>query len=93
MKSADVPIVNPVVVLREEADDWAILFNPDTNQAVGVNPTGVLIWKLLDGRRNLDEVDREVRQRLSNVPDDSAGEILRFAGSLVESGFAAVEGT
>ncbi len=30
----------PVADLREEFDDWAVLFNPDTAQAVGINPVG-----------------------------------------------------
>jgi hypothetical protein len=27
------PIANPLIVLREEFDDWAILFDPDTGSA------------------------------------------------------------
>jgi hypothetical protein len=34
MELTDKPIANPVVVLREKFDDWAILFNPDTAGAV-----------------------------------------------------------
>lgn len=45
MYRPDRPIVNPIVVLREEFDDWAILFNPDTDAAVGINPVGVGAWK------------------------------------------------
>jgi len=48
----DKPIANPVVLLREEFDDWAILFNPDATlgfSGFGLNPTGVYVWKLLDG--------------------------------------------
>ncbi len=30
MESTERPLVNPGVVLREEFDDWAVLFNPDT---------------------------------------------------------------
>jgi hypothetical protein len=44
------PVANPLIVLREEFDDWAILFDPDTGNAFGLNPTGVFIWKLLDGK-------------------------------------------
>jgi len=45
-----------LVVLREEFDDWAVLFNPETADAVGINPVGVAIWKLLDGRHSLEEI-------------------------------------
>ena len=54
MTKDDKPIVNPYVQLREEFDDWAILFNPDTGRGFGLNPTGVYVWKLLDGAHTVD---------------------------------------
>ena len=57
-------IANPVVVLREEFDDWAILFNPDTAEATAINPTGVLVWKHMDGRRGLGEIVAAVERGL-----------------------------
>ena len=38
------PVANPLIVLREEFDDWAVLFNPDTGAAAGINSMGVAIW-------------------------------------------------
>ena len=49
LKNDDKPIANPVVMLREEFDDWAVLFNVDTCHGSGLNPTGVFVWKLLTG--------------------------------------------
>jgi len=34
---------NPGVVLREEFDDWAVLFDPDTGESFAVDPVGVFI--------------------------------------------------
>ena len=31
---------NPIVVLREEFDEWAVLYNPNSTAAVGINPIG-----------------------------------------------------
>ena len=36
MLSNDKPIANPIIVFREEFDDWALLFNPDTDIVCGV---------------------------------------------------------
>jgi len=47
------PISNPMVVFREEFDDWAILFDPETGKAFGVNPIGTEIWNKLDGKPDL----------------------------------------
>ena len=64
MSPTDKPVANPVVVLREEFDDWALLFNPDTAEAVGINPLGVAVWKLLDGRHTLDQIVAMVQEKL-----------------------------
>jgi len=47
------PVPNPMVVSREEFDDWAILFDPETGKAFGVNPIGTEIWNKLDGKHDL----------------------------------------
>ena len=50
------PIANPLIVLREEFDDWAILFDPDSGDAFGLNPIGVHIWKRLDGNHAVKDI-------------------------------------
>lgn len=87
MEISDKPVANPVVVLREEFDDWAVLFNPDTAEAVGINPIGVAIWKLMDGERNLEGIVAEVKDRFADVPETALEEVTTFVGNLVESGF------
>jgi len=87
------PIINPDVVLREEFDDWAVLFNPDTADAVGINPIGVEIWKLLDGTRDLSAIEAEVRERFDEVPDTVHDEIDEFVKDLVARNFVSLEGS
>lgn len=81
------PVTNPIVVLREEFDDWAVIFNPDTAEAAGINPVGVAIWKLLDGKHTVDEVAAEIGERFEGVPQSAPGEIAAFVKSLEEKGF------
>lgn len=90
MKPTDVLIRNPVAVLREEADDWAILFNPDTCEAVGTNPVGVRIWKLINGKRRVEEITEAVCKRFRDVPASAAAEVTEFLARLVDRGFAAI---
>ena len=81
------PIANPVVVLREEFDKWAVLFNPDTAAAVGINPVGVAIWKLLDGNHSPEEIADEIKDRFSDVPEEAGKQITSFLDDLVSRGF------
>jgi SynChlorMet cassette protein ScmD len=81
------PIANPVVVLRKEFDDWAVLFNPDTAEAVGVNPVGVAIWEALDGKNSVEDIANMIQLDFSDVPGTAAREIQTFLEDLTKRGF------
>ena len=85
------PIANPVAVLREEFDDWAVLFNPDTGDAVGVNPVGVAIWKLLNGRRTVDQIAAEVAAQFDQTPATVADEVRQYVDDLAARGLVGYE--
>ena len=87
MKLSDKPVANPVVVLREEFDDWAVLFNPDTAGAMGINPVGVTVWKLMNGERDLKEITAHVKEEFYDVPETVDEELTEFVGNLAKSGF------
>jgi SynChlorMet cassette protein ScmD len=91
MNQRDRPIANPIVVLREEFDDWAVLFNPDTADAVGTNPVGVAVWKLMDGKRSLEDIVSEIKNSFEDTPDASCKEIVAFVNRLAENGFVGLE--
>ena len=91
MNTTDKPIANPIVVLREEFDDWAVLFNPDTADAVGTNPVGVAVWKRMDGRRSLGDIVSEIKDSFTDTPDTAFNEIASFVNTLAEKGFVGLE--
>ena len=91
MNRTDRPIANPIVVLREEFDDWAILFNPDTAAAVGINPVGVAVWKRMDGKRRLNEIVLEIKTGFDEAPETALDEITAFVGKLAEQGYVGYE--
>jgi SynChlorMet cassette protein ScmD len=95
------PIANPVVVLREEFDDWAVVFNPDTAEAAGINPVeaaginpvGVAAWKMMDGSRTVEEIIAAIREQFDDVPETAPEEIVSFVEQLAEKGFVGYEET
>ena len=87
------PVANPSVVLREEFADWAVLYNPDTAEAAGINPVGVAVWKLLDGSRTAGDVAAVVQSSFADVPGSADDEIAAFITSLAEKGFVGYEET
>ena len=85
------PVANPLVVLREEFDDWAILFEPDTGHAFGINPVSVFIWKRLDGRRTTESILKELREKCENMPEEAGDHVKDFIQDLVKRGLAGYE--
>jgi len=84
-------IANPVVVLREEFDDRAILFDPETGNTFGINLIGVLVWKNLDGRHSIDEIAKIVCERAEAVPSDVTSHIENFVQAAVDLGLVGYE--
>jgi len=86
MDMKDKPVANPLIVLREEFDDWAILFDPDTGNAFGLNPTGVFVWKLLDGEHSLEDISAELRTNAEHVPEEVKDHVHEFVQDLEKQG-------
>ncbi len=85
------PVANPELVLREEFDDWAILFDPDTGDGFGLNPVSVYIWKLLDGRHSEEDILRELSGAFDDVPHDADVHLSEFVKDLANRGFVGYE--
>jgi SynChlorMet cassette protein ScmD len=82
------PIANPLVVLREEFDDWAIVFDPDTGSAFGLSPTGVYLWKHLDGEHSIDDMLEALHGDAADVPEEAGGHLAAFVEELTRQGLA-----
>jgi len=91
MEEINKPITNPVVVLREEFDDWAILFDPDTGNAFGLSPVGVFIWNRLDGKHAIKDIVKELRENAEDVPEEAEDHLEEFVDDLVVQGLAGYE--
>ena len=87
----DRPVPNPAAVQEEGTDGWTLLVNPDTAGAMAVNHTGVLVWKLVDGRRTTGEIVEAMRRRFPDAPDTVAEDVQVLLTKLAEEGFIGQE--
>ncbi len=82
---------NPDVVVREQGEDGALFFNPDTNQIRVVNSTGVEIWRFCDGERTLDAIVVQIRSVFECGDDpDVVTHVTDFVGDMTSAGFLCV---
>jgi SynChlorMet cassette protein ScmD len=82
---------NPMLVLREEFDDWGLLFDPDTGDTYGLNPVGVFVWKRIDGQHKMTDILKALSQSCRDVPSDAEQYVTSFIDDLVEKGFVGNE--
>ena len=82
------PIKHESIVFREESDDWAFLFDPDTGSTLILNPTSVLIWEKMDGTHTCADILKCLDDCCEDVPDEAEEHIKKVIRDLVSQGFA-----
>ena len=91
MQDTKKPIANRMLVLREEFDDWAVLFDPDTGDSFGLNPVSVFIWNRLDGSHTIADIMKALREECRDAPEDADTYVRVFVDDLLERGLAGYE--
>lgn len=94
MTEEPVYIVNPDVSCRPEGEDGALLFNPDTDQILVINPTGLLIWEALREPRTQAQVVEAFSAQCEGLPDaaEVQRDVAEFLEQLAAKGFIGLYG-
>ena len=84
------PLCNPDIVFREEFDDWAVLFDPETGNAVALDPVAVCYWKNLDGLNDKTDLIEILKKECEDVPADAPEHLDKFIKELEDAGFISI---
>lgn len=69
-------VANPKLVLREEGEEGAVLFDPDTGMVRLLNSTAAAIYGLIDGRRTVSEIGEVLRRRYDEFGTDAETQVM-----------------
>ena len=58
---------------------------------MGLNPTSIFIWKLLDGSHTLNDIMEKLLKECKNVPKEAENDLKEFIQELIERGLAGFE--
>jgi len=84
-------MVNPDVSCREEGPDGALLFNPDTDDVLVINITGLIIWDALRKPGTREKAVAALLERCDNVPEEAvAQDVDEFIDQMLQRGFVGV---
>ena len=82
------PIQNSNMVLREESDDWAMLFDPDSGETYGLDPISIFVWNHLDGKHSVEDIVNELKKVCTDkVPENAFQDVNNFITDLSSKGF------
>ncbi len=80
--------LNPMIVMRRNADGTGTFFEPDTGARINVNRTGRRIWEYLEAGGGKDGIAADLRQTCGErVPSDLDAEIAAFLQALTDKGY------
>lgn len=79
-------VVKPNMVLREEDDDYALLFDPESGAVRILNAPAAAIWNLLDGRRTLAQVMGALREQFESLDTNAEAQVLKLIQDLFQVG-------
>lgn len=74
----------PEIVFRDDFQDDALLFDPETDKAYRLNRTGVLVWQALETGATVEEVIGRVRANTSDHPASLEDDVRGFYSLLQE---------
>ena len=81
------PKVNPTIVLREEFENQAFLYDPDTGDTYPLNPVGTFVWKSLDSRHTIGQIVDKLKGKFDQVSSLVTEDLKAFLNDLKDRGF------
>jgi hypothetical protein len=77
------PIPNPDILSRV-VDDEAVLVLPIKGKVKVLNEVGAVIWQLIDGQRNIQQISSEICEQFEGKQEAIEIDTLRFVAELKE---------
>ena len=79
---------NPDVIVKEEDEDGALVFNPETDRILVLNPTAFFVWKQCDGSRTMADIVQTVADKFEGVPqDEMESQVATYINEMVAASF------
>lgn len=77
--------INPFAVMKVEIDGSGVVFSPESNQAMTLNKTGVLIWQALEQGCSDQEIVDRIMERFDGItPEQAMIDLQKFKNTLIE---------
>ena len=81
------PIVNPAIVFRQEFDNWALLYEPDTGKTFGLDPASSFVWEQFNGENTKSMILKALDEACEGgIPEEASTHYDHFLKDLEKHG-------
>ena len=81
LAKTSVPVRNPEIIAKL-ADDEAVLVMPQKGQVKVINEVGAVIWELIDGKRTIENIIKEIIAQFDVDPVTAESDVSNFIKEL-----------
>lgn len=81
MSSDKIPTIHPQTIWRR-MDDGVVLVTPEAGRVRVLNEVGSAIWHLIDGRKNLEDIQAELVKKYEVTPEQARNDLNSFMTEL-----------
>jgi hypothetical protein len=76
--------LKPQIIIRQENDNFALLYNPDTANTFVLDPVSLFVCQHLNGSLSLPQIIQSCREIFSDIPPDALDQVKHFVQTLVD---------
>lgn len=81
--------LNPFAIMKEEFDGTGLIFHPESNKALTLNKSGVVIWNTLVANGDVNAAVDAILDRFDGVTREQAeADVQSFLQRLEDAGLA-----
>ena len=81
--------LNPFAIMKEEFDGTGLVYHPESNKALTLNKSGVVIWNVLAANGDVNAAVDAILDRFDGVTREQAeADVQSFLQRLEEAGLA-----
>jgi Coenzyme PQQ synthesis protein D (PqqD) len=81
-------LVRNASVLWRELDGEAVLLDPQAGCSYNLNPVGTLVWTLLDGQHNTEDIVAAICEAYEVEPEQASQDVEQLLDSLLTNKLA-----
>lgn len=79
--------LNPFAIMKEEFDGTGLVYHPESNKALTLNKSGVVLWNVFASGGNADAAVDAILDRFAGVTrEQAAADVQTFIKKLEDAG-------